>query len=95
LHVTDTLIGHGVPPQRLVLAGYSEYDPVASNGSEAGRQKNRRIEIILEPYVEEKLVAGLLETKSPAPAAAPGKAGTKPAAAGKLAPVAKPAATKK
>ena len=89
LHVTDTLIGHGVPPQRLVLAGYSEYDPVASNGSEAGRQKNRRIEIILEPYVEEKLVAGLLEAKSPAPTAAAGKAGAKPAA------TAKPAAAKK
>jgi chemotaxis protein MotB len=89
LHVTDTLIGHGVPPQRLVLAGYSEYDPVAGNGSEAGRQKNRRIEIILEPYVEEKLVAGMLESKSPAPAGAAGKAGAKPA------PVAKPAAAKK
>src|SRR6185295_4936242 len=77
LRVTDALIAHGMPPKRLVLAGYSEYDPVASNGSEAGRQKNRRIEIILEPYVEEKLVEGLLETAAAAgkaPAAA--KAGT-------------------
>jgi chemotaxis protein MotB len=87
LHVTDTLIGHGVPPRRLVLAGYSEYDPVAGNGTEAGRQKNRRIEIILEPYVEEKLVAGLREAKNPAPVALAGKAGAKPAHA-------RPAATK-
>ena len=72
LRVTDALIAHGMPPKRLVLAGYSEYDPVASNGSEAGRQKNRRIEIILEPYVEEKLVEGLLEAKA-APAAAAAK----------------------
>jgi chemotaxis protein MotB len=69
LRVTDALITHGMPAKRLVLAGYSEYDPVAGNGSEAGRQKNRRIEIILEPYVEEKLVEGLLEAKSPAAAA--------------------------
>lgn len=70
LKVTDTLISQGVAPRRLVLAGYSEYDPVASNGSDAGRQKNRRIEIILEPYVEEKLVAGMLEPKPAKPSAA-------------------------
>jgi chemotaxis protein MotB len=70
LKVTDTLISQGVAPRRLVLAGYSEYDPVASNGSDTGRQKNRRIEIILEPYVEEKLVAGMLEPKAAKPSAA-------------------------
>lgn len=70
LEVTDKLISQGVSARRLVLAGYSEYDPVASNGSEAGRQKNRRIEIILEPYVEEKLVAGMLESKANADKAA-------------------------
>jgi chemotaxis protein MotB len=82
LEVTDKLISQGVSPRRLVLAGYSEYDPVASNGSDNGRQKNRRIEIILEPYVEEKLVAGMLEPK---PA-------DKPAASGKTAQAGKPAA---
>ena len=79
LKVTDTLIAQGVSPRRLVLAGYSEYDPVASNASDAGRQKNRRIEIILEPYVEEKLVTGMLEQK----AAATDKAATDKAAASK------------
>ncbi|HVZ31487.1 MAG TPA: OmpA family protein [Polyangiaceae bacterium] len=73
LQVTDTLIAHGVPPKRLVLAGYSEYDPVASNSSEAGRQKNRRIEIILEPYVDDKLVEGLLAAKADAAPAAKGE----------------------
>jgi len=75
VRVTETLTSHGVAPKRLVIAGYSEYDPVASNGSDAGRQKNRRIEIILEPYVEEKMVQGLLDKeKKAAPAA---KAGAK------------------
>jgi chemotaxis protein MotB len=82
LQVTDTLIAHGVPPKRLVLAGYSEYDPVASNASDAGRQKNRRIEIILEPYVDDKLVEGLLaKSEAKAPAKGDAKAATKPAAA--------------
>ena len=70
VRVTEMLTSHGVASKRLVIAGYSEYDPVASNASEAGRQKNRRIEIILEPYVEPKLVQGLLEARNAAPAAA-------------------------
>jgi chemotaxis protein MotB len=64
VRVTETLTSHGVAAKRLVIAGYSEYDPVASNSSDAGRQKNRRIEIILEPYVEQKLVQDLLEAKA-------------------------------
>ena len=37
----------GIEPQRLVATGRAEYAPVAPNDSEAGRQKNRRIEITL------------------------------------------------
>jgi chemotaxis protein MotB len=39
----------GVEPQRLVASGYSFYRPLASNETEAGRQQNRRIEIVLAP----------------------------------------------
>lgn len=37
----------GIPPERMVASGRSEYDPVASNDTAEGRQKNRRIEIML------------------------------------------------
>jgi chemotaxis protein MotB len=37
----------GVPPERMVAAGRAEYNPVASNDTPGGRQKNRRIEIML------------------------------------------------
>jgi outer membrane protein OmpA-like peptidoglycan-associated protein len=37
---------------RLATAGKGESEPVASNGSDAGRQANRRVEIYLEPVVE-------------------------------------------
>jgi outer membrane protein OmpA-like peptidoglycan-associated protein len=37
---------------RLATAGKGESQPVASNGSEAGRQANRRVEIFVEPVVE-------------------------------------------
>jgi len=53
LRVTQALIGAGVKPQRLMAAGRSQYEPVASNASERGRKKNRRIEIVLEPNLIE------------------------------------------
>lgn len=37
----------GIPPDRMVASGRSEYDPVATNDTEEGRQHNRRIEIML------------------------------------------------
>lgn len=49
LTVTRFLIDNGVPPDNLSAAGYSEYDPVASNDSGKGRKKNRRIELVLLP----------------------------------------------
>lgn len=37
----------GVSPERMVASGRGEYAPVASNDTAEGRQKNRRIEIML------------------------------------------------
>ena len=70
VRVTESLTRHGVAPTRLVIAGYAEFDPIATNSTDTGRQKNRRIEIILEPYVEQKVVESLLaKKKAPAPKA--------------------------
>ncbi len=35
---------------RMIAAGYSEYQPVASNEEAEGRAQNRRIQILLVPY---------------------------------------------
>lgn len=40
----------GLPGDRLVASGYSEYRPVASNDTPEGRAQNRRIQILLVPY---------------------------------------------
>lgn len=53
LEVTHFLIDHGVRPQALAAAGYGEFDPVDSNDSDIGRAHNRRIEIVLQPNVDE------------------------------------------
>ena len=41
------LIERGVPPAQLVAKGYGEAEPIADNGTEAGREANRRITFTL------------------------------------------------
>lgn len=43
----------GVASDRMIITGYGESDPVADNSTEAGRQKNRRVEIAI--YANEEL----------------------------------------
>ena len=43
----------GIDPTKITAAGRSKYIPVASNKTKAGKAKNRRIEIIIEPDLGE------------------------------------------
>jgi len=43
----------GVNANRLLTIGYGETRPVADNGSESGREMNRRVELTLLPIVEQ------------------------------------------
>ncbi len=45
--VRDTLLGMGISSDRITTGGYGKSFPVASNDSEAGRQLNRRVEIVI------------------------------------------------
>jgi chemotaxis protein MotB len=49
----------GIPPERMLAAGRAEYDPVAPNDTPEGRQKNRRIEIML---LDKSLVSEMTRT---------------------------------
>lgn len=42
-----------VSPKQITAAGRSEYNPVANNTTKEGKAKNRRIEIILSPNLDE------------------------------------------
>lgn len=43
----------GVDPSRLTAGGRGEYNPIASNDNEAGRQLNRRTQIIITPSLDQ------------------------------------------
>jgi OmpA-OmpF porin, OOP family len=45
--VEDFLITQGVEPTRISAIGYGEQLPIATNDSAAGRQANRRVEIVV------------------------------------------------
>jgi chemotaxis protein MotB len=44
---------YGVDPKRLTAGGRGEYNPIASNDTEAGKQRNRRTQIIITPKLDE------------------------------------------
>lgn len=45
--VADWLGGHGVERARVSTAGYGEKRPVATNDTSDGRQRNRRVEVVI------------------------------------------------
>ena len=44
---------YGIAPNRLSAAGRGQYNPVATNDTELGRQRNRRTQIIITPKLDQ------------------------------------------
>ena len=44
---------YGVDPKRLTAGGRGEYNPLQSNTTEVGKQRNRRTQIIITPKLDE------------------------------------------
>ena len=53
INVVNILTGAGLDPKHVSAAGYAENDPVAPNDSPENKQKNRRIEIVVQPNIDE------------------------------------------
>jgi chemotaxis protein MotB len=53
IDVAELLIEYGVPGNRISAAAYADTQPVESNDTAEGRAKNRRIEIALQPNLDE------------------------------------------
>ena len=54
--VAKYLINSGVPPERLIVSGQSEYAPVFPNDTEEHRQLNARVEIVIVYKVDTKII---------------------------------------
>lgn len=46
------LTNDALNPGQFTLASYGEYQPIATNDTEAGRSKNRRVEVLIKPLVD-------------------------------------------
>ncbi len=52
--VVQYLIDHfGVAPKRLTAGGRGEFNPIATNDTELGKQRNRRTQIIITPKLDQ------------------------------------------
>lgn len=51
--VVSLLTNEGVPPERLAAAGFGEFDPIAPNDTKENQAKNRRLEIVLLPNLQQ------------------------------------------
>jgi chemotaxis protein MotB len=60
--VTEQLIKAGMNPTKLIASGYAQFAPVRENSTEAGRQENRRIELVLLPNLAE--IPGLVSANA-------------------------------
>ncbi len=55
VYLVDPDKGGKLPVDHWSAAGFADTDPIASNDTDDGRQKNRRCELIVAPSVEEML----------------------------------------
>ncbi len=52
--VVHLLMRRGIEPARMSATGYAEFRPIADNSSKEGRQKNRRVMIIIPTVPDER-----------------------------------------
>jgi len=50
--VRQLMKNKNIDPKRLIASGRSKYHPIADNSTKSGRAKNRRIEVILTPNLD-------------------------------------------
>ena len=53
VEVVKLMMADGMDPKRLSAAGYADELPVGDNATDVGRRANRRIEIVVQPNIED------------------------------------------
>ena len=66
ISVLHELLLDGIAPNRISASGYAEYAPVATNATQTGREKNRRVELHFygkKSENEQKIKSSVLDSK--------------------------------
>ena len=50
MNVSSVLIQNGVIRERVIATGFGERQPVADNGTDSGRARNRRVEVMISAF---------------------------------------------
>ena len=58
--VARIILQQGLPAENIHVEGYAEFRPTATNDTEEGRAKNRRVEVI---YTRDNVISQMLEEK--------------------------------
>ena len=75
ISVGKQLTSQGISAERLAVTGYADQRPIASNGSESGKQQNRRVEVLILPtQVRGNKAANPVTSRQPTAAPAPAAA---------------------
>ena len=78
ISVGEVLVSQKVAAQRIGVVGYADQHPAASNGTDAGRAQNRRVEVLILP-TQVKATTQPAEAAPAAPAAPVAKKKVRPA----------------
>ncbi len=60
------IVKYGFAPERLSASGYGEYHPIASNNTAAGRELNRRVDLVILGHLPEMNISPGQKKPSPA-----------------------------
>ncbi|MDX8391700.1 MAG: OmpA family protein [Mariprofundaceae bacterium] len=71
MSVVRALVAAGIASDRIQVAGFGATNPLAANDTEAGRAKNRRVEIFTAKATSEKPVSAPALQPSPTPSTRP------------------------
>jgi len=66
--VVHAMIAAGIEPARLAVVGYGEQQPVADNATEAGRNANRRVQLVILASPQAADAIDVVEAVAGAPA---------------------------
>ena len=65
ISVGEELMHHGTSASRLEVAGFADQRPIASNATAAGKQQNRRVEVLILPTTVHSSAPSMATTSTP------------------------------